>query len=63
MAYVMPLNLWLNPINSHYERVLKTMVMGFNVEVRSVKPHYRLVGFDLHGGGGQVGTPNPPWFS
>ena len=48
---------------SHCERVLQTTLMGFNMVLRNVKPHYRLVGFDLHGGGGQVGTPNPPWFS
>ena len=45
------------------ERVLQTMVMVFNVVVRSVKPHYRLMGFKFHGGGGQVGELNAPLFS
>ena len=30
----------------------KTMVMGFNMMVISLKPHYAIVGFDLHKGGG-----------
>ena len=39
---------------------IETMVMGFNMVVTSVKPHYILMGFDLHGGGGQVGALNAP---
>ena len=39
------------------------MVMGFIVVERSVKPHYRLMGFEFHGGGGQVCALNAPWLS
>ena len=63
MAYAMPSKLWINPINSQNEMVLQTMVMGFNMEIRSVKPHYRLMGFEFHGGGGQVCALNAPWLS
>ena len=34
--------------------------MGFNTTVRSVKPHYIFMGFDLHRGVGEVGTLNEP---
>ena len=37
-----------------------TMEMGFNAMVRSVKPNYMLVGFDLDEGGKQVGALNDP---
>ena len=42
---------------------LKTKVMGFNTVVRSMEPYYAIVGFDINGGGRQVGTLNTPWFS
>ena len=40
----------------------KTKVTRFNTMVRNVNPYYAIVGFDLHGGGGQVGALNAPWF-
>ena len=54
MAYILAI---------HKSGGFKTKVMGFNVKVISVKPHYILVGFDLHGGGGQVGLLNASWVS
>ena len=43
--------------------MFKTKVMMFKVVLQSMKPCYAIVGFDLHGGGGQVGALNAPWFS
>ena len=40
-----------------------TMEIGFNAIARSVKPNYRLVGFDLDEGGRQVGALNAPHFA
>ena len=53
MAY----NLTKHNVRGLYE--LKAM--GFNVMVRSMKPNYANVGFDLHGGGGHGSTLNTPW--
>ena len=36
------------------------MDMRFNTTVGSMKPHYIFMGFDLHRGGGEVGTLNEP---
>ena len=39
---------------------IKTTEMKFNMMVRSVKTHYRLMGFDLYEGGSQVSALNAP---
>ena len=60
VAYCMPSKLWPIPMQIAISKVFKTMDMGFNTTVTSVKPHYIFMGFDLHTGGAKVGTLNEP---
>ena len=62
MAYVYAIKTMAKVLEIHNGGGFKTKLMRFNTMVRTMKSYYAIVGFDLHGGGGQVGTLNAAWF-